>query len=130
MSHIDTVKAIYEAFGRGDIPAIMDRLADDISWEDGALDHGVPWLVPGTGKDHVMGFFGAISDFEFKRFEIQSVCGEGDIVVGVLSVAALVKSTGGSFDSLEIHVWRFGPDGKVTSFNHVLDTVQHVAAAR
>ena len=32
--HIATVSAIYEAFGRGDVGAIMERLADDVRWED------------------------------------------------------------------------------------------------
>ena len=130
MSNLDTVQAMYEAFGRGDIAFIMEQLAEDVRWEDGALDHGVPWLTPGVGKDHVMGFFGHIGGFDFKRFDLQSVSSDGDIVVGVLSVAAVVTTTGGSFDNLEIHVWRFNPQGKVAAFNHVLDTVQHVAAAR
>src|SRR3977135_594845 len=33
MSNLDTVKAIYEAFGRGDVPAILDVVADDCEWE-------------------------------------------------------------------------------------------------
>jgi ketosteroid isomerase-like protein len=31
--NIATVQEIYAAFGRGDIPAILDRLAEDIDWE-------------------------------------------------------------------------------------------------
>ncbi|MFN0092443.1 MAG: nuclear transport factor 2 family protein [Acidimicrobiales bacterium] len=130
MTNSATVQAMYDAFGRGDIPFILDQLTDDVSWEDGALDHGVPWLRPGVGKDHVMAFFGVLADFEFRRFEIESVSGAGDIVVGVLQVGALVRSTGRSFESLEVHVWRFDAAGKVRAFNHVLDTVQHVAAAQ
>jgi uncharacterized protein len=33
MSNIETVKGVYEAFGRGDIPAILEVIADDIEWE-------------------------------------------------------------------------------------------------
>ena len=33
MSNIETVKSIYEAFGRGDVPAILDKLADDVDWD-------------------------------------------------------------------------------------------------
>jgi hypothetical protein len=29
MSNLATVQGIYEAFGRGDIPAILDAVADD-----------------------------------------------------------------------------------------------------
>jgi hypothetical protein len=27
-----------------------------------------------------------------------------------------------------VHLWTFGPDGKVSSFHHVVDTAQHIAA--
>jgi uncharacterized protein len=130
LNNAATVQSMYEAFGRGDIPFIIDQLADDVRWEDGARDHGIAWLMPGSGKAHVMSFFGALSDLEFTTFDVQAVLGEGDLVVGVLQAAAKVLSTGGSFDNLEIHVWRFNSDGKVASFNHVLDTIQHHEASR
>jgi hypothetical protein len=28
----------------------------------------------------------------------------------------------------DMHLWRFGPDGKVTAFRHYLDTAKHIAA--
>jgi uncharacterized protein len=130
MNNVATVQSMYEAFGRGDIPFIIDQLADDVRWEAGALDHGILWLTPGRGKAHVMSFFGALRDLEFTTFDVQGVLGDGDLVVGVLQAAATVSSTGGSFDNLEIHVWRFNSEGKVASFNHVLDTIQHLAASR
>ena len=33
MSNIDTVKQMYEAFGRGDVPAILDKLDDNVEWD-------------------------------------------------------------------------------------------------
>jgi uncharacterized protein len=42
--NLKTVQAMYEAFGRGDVPSILERLDDDVVWEEGGLDHGVPWL--------------------------------------------------------------------------------------
>lgn len=121
MSNVQTVQSIYEAFGRGDIPAIIDRLADDVAWEQGAADWGIPWLTPGTGKDHVLAFFGHVAGFEFTRFEIEAICDGGAIVMVLIDVAATVPP-GGSFAGPEAHVWRFGTDGKVKAFNHLLDT--------
>jgi ketosteroid isomerase-like protein len=130
VSNIDTVNAIYAAFGRGDVPAILSHLADEVAWEDGAVDHGVPWLRPGTGKAHVEAFFGiAGGSFDFKRFEVSHVLDGGDVVVALLQVEAMIRDTGKGIDNLEVHVWRFGPDGKVAAFNHVVDTHQHVLAA-
>lgn len=33
MGNIDTVKQMYEAFGRGDIPAIIDKLDPNVEWD-------------------------------------------------------------------------------------------------
>jgi ketosteroid isomerase-like protein len=33
MSNIETVKAVYDAFGRGDIAAIMEVISDHVEWE-------------------------------------------------------------------------------------------------
>jgi uncharacterized protein len=36
-----TVRSAYEAFGRGDIPAVMENFADDIEWHSPeVLPHG------------------------------------------------------------------------------------------
>jgi ketosteroid isomerase-like protein len=79
----------------------------------------------------VQAFFGiAGRSFDFKRFEVERVLDGGDMVVAVLQVAAVIRDTGKGFDNLEVHIWRFGPDGKVASFNHVVDSHQHVLAAQ
>jgi ketosteroid isomerase-like protein len=129
-SNVATVAAIYEAFGRGDIPAILDRLADDVDWEAGRTeDHGVPWLRPGTGKAHVASFFETLAPLEFKRFEPTSIIGDGDTVLAVIELEAHAPATGATIDDLEVHVWTFDPDGSVRSLRHVVDTVQHSKAA-
>jgi ketosteroid isomerase-like protein len=33
MGNLETVQKVYEAFGRGDVPAILDELADDVRWD-------------------------------------------------------------------------------------------------
>lgn len=129
-SNVEMVQGIYQAFGSGNIPAIIECLAEDVAWDEGAADHGVPWLTPGRGKEHVGKFFASLGALEFTRFDIEKVLDGGDMVVAVLQVAATVKATGGTFEHLEGHVWRFGPDGRVTSFNHLADTHQHVKALR
>jgi ketosteroid isomerase-like protein len=52
---LETVQQIYAAFGRGDIPAILAALDDDVkweSWEDNSAQRaGVPWLRGGSGKE-------------------------------------------------------------------------------
>ena len=52
--NLATMGAIYEAFGKGDIPTILGHLADDVRWEEWADNTaqkaGVPWMRPGTVK--------------------------------------------------------------------------------
>lgn len=40
--NLATVQTIYAAFGRGDVPTILGALSEDIEWEAGGLDHGIP----------------------------------------------------------------------------------------
>jgi ketosteroid isomerase-like protein len=57
MSNVESVKAIYDAFGRGDVPAILDQLADDVDWDQDAPGYGIPIYEPGVGKEHAHRFF-------------------------------------------------------------------------
>jgi ketosteroid isomerase-like protein len=55
-TYLETVQSIYQAFGRGDVPAILSRLSPDVQWEqwpdNTAQRAGVPWLraVRGCGR--------------------------------------------------------------------------------
>jgi ketosteroid isomerase-like protein len=45
--NIELIKSMYEAFGRGDIPSILDKLTTDIKWTTEGLE-----LIPYTGMRH------------------------------------------------------------------------------
>lgn len=47
LGNAGTVMSIYEAFGRGDVPSILATLADDVAWDHGVRDAGLPWIVAG-----------------------------------------------------------------------------------
>jgi ketosteroid isomerase-like protein len=127
--NVATVRAMYEAFGRGDVDHLLDQMADDVEWETGAVDHGLPLLTPGRGRQHVARFFEALGSVEFKRFEPRLVFGDGDHVLAVVDVEFLVPATGRSVaEAAEAHLWTFGPDGRVTAFRHYADTLQHAEA--
>ena len=59
MSNIDTVKGIYEAFGRGDIPAIIEKLDPNVEWDVEISTPGVPWLQPRRGAANIPAFLGS-----------------------------------------------------------------------
>src|SRR5438132_946072 len=51
---------MYEAFGRGDVEAILERVTDDVDWSTDAAIKSAPWYGPKHGKEGVRSFFEAI----------------------------------------------------------------------
>jgi uncharacterized protein len=135
MSNTETVQEIYAAFGRGDIPAILARLAEDVRWEhwpdgSGAQRHGVPWLIQRTGRDEVGEFFASLAALEFRAFEPLELLESERSVAAVIAIDVVVKATGERIRDDEIHLWTFDDGGRVTDFRHYLDTAKHVEAVR
>jgi ketosteroid isomerase-like protein len=128
MNHVTTVQQIYEAFGRGDVAAILGHLADDVSWDQDAPGYGVPFYEPGVGKAHVVRFFAALQDLEFITFEPTNMLSGGNQVAVPINVEVRVKATGKTVKALEVHLWTFGQDGKVTRFFHCIDRHAFVLA--
>ena len=129
--HVSTVSGVYQAFGTGDVAWILDQLADDVAWDHGIRDTGLPWLVPGAGKDHVLSFFQALgTGVAFDLFEPGPICDGGDTVICAVREAGTVLATGRRIEEdVFVHIWTFGADGKITSFRHVGDLARHELAA-
>jgi ketosteroid isomerase-like protein len=133
VSHIATVQEIYAAFGRGDIPAILDRLAEDVDWEaagNSAQDEGVPWLLRRTGRSGAGEFFATLEAFEFRRFEPLSFLEGTGQVAAVIGIELAVRASGYVIEDEEVHLWTFDDSGLVSAFRHVVDTAKHIEAAR
>ena len=134
-SNVDTVRGIYEAFGRGDIPAILAVLADDVAWEawedNSAVRGGVPWMVERRGRDAVGSFFEVVGQMEVVDFEVLNLLEGGDEVAATFVFEAkLPNHGGGHYRDEEIHLWTFDADGKVARLRHYTDTAKHLAALR
>ncbi|HJQ55983.1 MAG TPA: nuclear transport factor 2 family protein [Vineibacter sp.] len=122
--HSDTVKAMYDCFGRGDIAGVLARLDPDIEWEH---DWGGPTLAmysPRRGRAEVPGFFESLAAFEFKRFEPVAFLEAGDMVSVPIQVELVYRPNGGRYRDLEMHLWTFGADGLARRFRHFADTQQ------
>jgi hypothetical protein len=128
MSNVETVQTMYDAFGRGDVATILDQLADDVGWDQDAPAYGIRFYEPGVGKEHVKGFFEALQDLEFLRFEPTNFLSGGNQVAVPINLEAKVKSTGKIVQALEIHLWTFGDDGKVSRLFHCIDRHAFVLA--
>ncbi|MGK5114773.1 nuclear transport factor 2 family protein [Geodermatophilus sp. CPCC 205506] len=125
-----TVAGIYAAFGRGDVPAILGALADDVHWEDWADNSaqraGVAHMVPRRGPAEVAAFFQVVGSWTMERFEVLDLIGNGRQVVGEISLAARLPD-GTRLEDEELHLWTFDDAGRVTRFRHYVDTGKHIA---
>jgi uncharacterized protein len=126
--NLETVQAIYAAFGAGDIPTILGHLAQDVAWESWDVDRTeatrVPWLVERKGRDDVVGFFEVVGSLGIEDFQVLGLMAGGDQVTAEITLRA------GELADEELHLWTFGADGEVTRFRHYVDTAKHVAEAR
>jgi uncharacterized protein len=132
MTPIETVQHLYAAFGRGDVPAILACLAEDVQWEHDTFPNPVPWLQPLKGREQVPRFFEALAGhIDFSRFEPKTILAQGDTVVSLIDLEATVRRTGKRVVEIdEIHIWRFNAQGQVTRFRHRCDTWQQAMALR
>jgi uncharacterized protein len=129
MSNIQTVKSIYAAFGKGDIPNILSHLVENVEWEYGMSDNGVPWLEARHGRADVPKFFESLAALEFQKFQPKIFMEADNLVVALIDVDFVVKATGKKIaEEDEVHIWHFDSQGRVIKFCHKIDTHQHWAA--
>jgi ketosteroid isomerase-like protein len=124
MSNRQTVDGIYAAFGRGDVPAILEVLAEDVAWEHDTKDHGIAVLTPRRGRREVMAFFEGLAVLEFQRFEITGVLEGGRQIAVAVQVEHTHRRTRKRFADLELHLWTFDARGQVAAFRHMVDSHQ------
>jgi ketosteroid isomerase-like protein len=125
--NLAVVSAIYEAFGRGDVQDILERLADEVQWESWtdnfAQRADVPYLRYKNGRQAVPEFFQEVGKLGIRDFRVVS------LMAGENQVAAEIEIETATFSDEEIHLWNFNDEGKVSRFRHYVDTAKHIAAA-
>ncbi|HUS08100.1 MAG TPA: nuclear transport factor 2 family protein [Bryobacteraceae bacterium] len=125
--NIQVVQKAYADFGRGDIPAIL-----------AALDENVEWTTPGgpavptsgirRGKAAVGEFFRAVDEtWSFDSFEPRQFLASGDRVLATGHYVARSRKTGGTAACDWAMVWTLR-GGKATSFREYTDTAAMVGA--
>ena len=129
MGNLETVQQIYAAFGRGDVPAILEHLDESVEWEYGVNSTDVPWLQPGRGREGAGAFFISLGEIDIHRFAVKNLLEGESVVAALIDIEFTVKATGKKVvEEDEVHLWHFNPAGKVTRFRHRADTLQHQRA--
>jgi ketosteroid isomerase-like protein len=117
----------YEAFGRGDIPALLDLLTDDVEWTLQGPSV-IPFAGTRYGREGVAEFFSVLDEtLEFEQFEPREIVAQGDTVVVVGIERSLSKATGRKIEHEWAHVNTLR-DGKIAKFRAFEDTAAYVAA--
>ena len=119
--NVKIVQDAYAAFGRGDIPALLDNLSENVEWHlpgEGLI----PQAGVYRGRDGVARFFQTLDQTtEFSAFEPREFVAQGDRVIALGWYRGKAKATGCSF---EAH-WAMSfllRDGKILKFQEYTDT--------
>src|SRR5262245_13757296 len=120
-SMLETVQDIYEAFGGGDVPAILDAMTDDVAFCVGSSS-GAPWCGFRHGQREVPKFSeslgAACAGVELSPLAFAS---RDTAVMVVIACAVTVRATCKNGDMDLHHWWRFR-DGKAYYVRGTEDT--------
>ena len=118
---IDAVKAVYAAFAKGDIPAVLGFLSADAEWTEAA---GFPYAGTYRGPDAVLkGVFMRLgTDWDGFGAVPSEYIDAGDTVVAMGQYSGKNKASGKSFVADFAHVWKVR-DGKAYWFKQYVDTL-------
>jgi ketosteroid isomerase-like protein len=118
-----TIEAVYAAFGRGDVPFILERVTDATRWDFSIARSEVPWHAPVTAKAELPRFFSSMAEHvQFEAFEPRAFLTDGRDVVVKLRVAYQVKRNGRRVDEEQVQWWSFDDAGRIASLRHYEDT--------
>ncbi len=116
---LQVVQGAYEAFGRGDIPAVLEVLDEDVDWSSPeVLPHGGDF----RGRDEVGRFFQGLGEKWEDDFavEVEDSVDGGDHVVMLGRASGTLRDGGTRADFGFAHVFDVR-DGKVARFREFVD---------
>jgi len=117
------VRELYAAFATGDLPGLLGRFADDMTWNEA---EGFPYADGNPyvgGEAIVAGVFARLGDdWEGFRVEVGEVVGGPEVVVMLGRYKGTDTKTGKPLDVQCSHTWWIA-DGKVTRFQQMVDTL-------
>ena len=115
--NVELLRSAYDAFGRGDIPAVLAILDENIAWRAPEL---LPQAMPASGRDDVARFFERLaSTWQDFGLEIDDLVASGD------RVCAIGRAKGTLLDGRQasygfVHAWTVR-DGVCVRFDEYVD---------
>jgi hypothetical protein len=127
---VKTIAEVYEAFGRGDVAAILDAVTEDVDWAAEATSPAAPWYGVRHGRNEVAEFFAAFgATMEVEEFTPVSFAANDTDVHTVVRFRARSRSTGKTA-AMNLHHFFAFRDGKIAYYRGTEDTAQTEAVLR
>jgi uncharacterized protein len=126
-SSTDVISDLYAAFGRGDVPALLTALDDDIEWHaPEALPHGGSF----RGREDVGRFFEGIGEqWESLEVNLDGLVGDETRVVALVRADGQLRATGEQTGYTAAHVWTLR-DGSPVRFDEYVNAPVSLPAAQ
>lgn len=123
------IQGFYDALARGDVPAVLDRLAADVQWTEAERFpyYSGTWVGPQAVLDNLLKPLAA-DWIEFSARPEEFIV-DGERVVALGAYAGTHRRSGRSMNSPFAHVWSVR-SGKIASFAMYTDTAKVLEAAR
>ena len=126
--NVAIVRALYEAFGKGDIPGVLGKFDQKIEWREAEnfiyADRN-PYIGPNAILEGV--FLRFVSEWTDFTVSPESIIDAGEQVVTLGTYSGTHKKTGKSVRAQMVHVWNMS-DGKAVRFQQYTDTKQFADA--
>ena len=126
--NVAIVRALYEAFGKGDIPGVLGKFDQKIEWREAEnfiyADRN-PYIGPNEILEGV--FLRFVSEWTDFTVSPDSIIDAGEQVVTLGTYSGTHKKTGKSVRAQMVHVWNMS-DGKAVRFQQYTDTKQFADA--
>jgi ketosteroid isomerase-like protein len=119
MSNLDSARAAYDAFGKGDLATVQDGFAEDAVW---VTSDELPLGGTVEGRDTIMGNFAQIPNY-WSSFSVEpeEFIDAGDYVI--VRGTQRAANDKGSFEARFVHVMKY-EDGKVVRGEFFTDSAK------
>lgn len=123
--NVKLVQQMFEAFGRHDIPAVLDTLAQDVEWQSPVTRTApdeISWSKPRHGQEEVAVFFKDLSEkVQPDKLVPLEFTAQADRVVVEGKNRGTVRSNGKAYEHDWVMVFTLR-QGKIVRMRHYYDT--------
>jgi ketosteroid isomerase-like protein len=128
--NLETVRSLYAAFAKGDVPTVLGVLAPNIEWREAdnfIYADGNPYVGPTAVLQGV--FLRLATEWDGFAANPEQFFDAGETVIVTGRYTGAYKATGKSVNAQFVHCWTL-EGGKAARFQQYADTLQVAQAAK